>query len=240
MNILQYFDRIAIIHLPERLDRLREISSELNRMGIHAADEKVFFPYAPRPDNPNGFPSKAIYGNFLSHLSILKAAQADNLKNILVLEDDAMFSRSMINGQAALTEQLERAEWDLCFFGHSLTSELSGQPRGLIPHRAEFMWAHCYAVNARVLPKLIAYLEKTIDAPAGDPQGGKLYIDAAFTLFRRFHPEVITLVGNPMLCRQRGSDSSIACGRWYRSIRALAPAVSLIRSLKDSCWRLTT
>lgn len=240
MTFSEYFDRIAVIHLPERQDRYREISGELRRMGIAMDNPKVCIPYAPRTADKGGFPSRAVHGNFLSHLSILKAAQADGLKAVWVLEDDALFSRSLITRQHELAAQLERAEWDLCFFGHSLTTELAGLPKGLVPHRAPFMWAHCYAVHARALPKLTAYLEKTMAAPAGDPQGGKLYIDAAFTLFRQFHPEIVTLVGNPMLSRQRGSDSSIANTRWHLSVRALRPAVRVARTLRDAWWRAAT
>ncbi len=38
-------------------------------------------------------------------------------------------------------------------------------PRGLIHHTAGFRWAHCYAVRARVLPRLLEYLEENMTAP---------------------------------------------------------------------------
>jgi hypothetical protein len=102
---------------------------------------------------------------------------------------------------------------------------------GLIPPTADFFWAHCYAVHARVLPRLIAYLERATILPSGHPEGGKLYIDGEFTLFRRFNPDVVTLVANPRLSIQKGrfSSSTIVAGMtlplpalWFPPLAAFA------------------
>src|SRR3984893_4403562 len=89
---LDFFDRVAIINLPSRPDRLRALRAELHRVGFDIDNEKVTIPFAPRPADTNGFPSRGVYGNFLSHLGILESACGDGLKNVLVLEDDAIFS----------------------------------------------------------------------------------------------------------------------------------------------------
>jgi len=56
-----------------------------------------------------------------------------------------------------------------------------------------------------VLPLLVAHLEQAVNRPVGDPLGGKLYIDAAFTLFRRFNPDVVALVANPCYPSKRAA-----------------------------------
>jgi glycosyl transferase, family 25 len=238
MNLYEYFDRISIIHLPERKDRYDALSKELRRLGIDIAGSKVDIPYAPRPEDANGFPSRGVYGSYLSHLETHRQALKDGLNSVWVLEDDAIFSRRMCRDQEALVEKLQQTKWDICYFGHTLTKELAGQPAGLIPPTGDFFWAHCYAVHARVLPRLVAYLERATVLPSGHPEGGKLYIDAAFTLFRRFNPDVVTLVANPCLSIQKGCFSSLNNLRWYDTAASRA-LVSAARSMRDEWWRLS-
>jgi hypothetical protein len=239
-EIGEYFERIYVIHLPERVDRYVALGRALRTLGIDIGGHKIRIPAAPRPSDSNQFPSRAVYGNFLSHLEILKEARRDGISNVLVLEDDAMFSRRMVKTQAALVDTLQNVPWDLCFFGHSLKSELRGCPTGLVSHKASFIWAHCYAVNARVFTKLIDYMEITSRRPPGHPLGARMYIDAVFTHFRALNPSVITLVSNPVLSLQRGSPSSIAGHGWYPAIRWMHPIINLARAARDQLWRLTS
>ena len=238
MNLLDYVDRIAIIHLRSRTDRLEALVAELRRMGIEISHPKVVIPDAPMPADPNGFPSKGIYGNFLSHLQILKSALQDGMSSVWILEDDAIFSRRFMRDQEKLSNILAHNKWDICFFGHTLTRELASLEHGLPRYSGPFYWAHCYAVHAGILPRLIGYFEETIDNPAGDPRGGKMYIDAAHTLFRKFNPDVVTLVANPLLSAQRGSPSNLSKHRWYDT-NILSHAVGLARELRDEYWRWT-
>src|SRR5437868_5488551 len=112
MTLFDYFDRTSIIHLPERTDRLAALTSELSKVGLDIRSEKVSIPYAPKPSSANGFPSRGVYGNFLSHLGIIQQAYADNLDRVLILEDDAIFSRSFESRQQTILESLRSCEWD--------------------------------------------------------------------------------------------------------------------------------
>lgn len=67
MGILDYFDRMAIVHLPNREDRFRALRAELSRIGIDINGPKVTIPDPPMPDHPNGYHSRGVYGSFLSH-----------------------------------------------------------------------------------------------------------------------------------------------------------------------------
>jgi glycosyl transferase, family 25 len=238
MTLYEYFDRIAIIHLPNRQDRYQSLSIELRDVGIDIRQPKVQIPHAPIPNDWTGWPSRGVYGNFLSHLGILRQALNDGLQTIWVLEDDAIFSRRMRREQPALVEALKSSEWDLCFFGHSLTHELTEQPTGFVPSHAEFIWAHCYAVQSRVLPRLVAYLEQAIVLPEHHPSGSRLYIDGAFTLFRKFNPDVVTLVYNPALSIQKRCASSLNDPKWYDTVAVTRPLVSLARRARDNWWKL--
>ena len=95
MSTFQSFiDRVCIINLPEQKGRLQSVKNELEGLGFGPESDQIRVPFAPRPDDAHGFTSKGVYGNFLSHLSILKEARQDGLKRIMVLEDDAIFLRS--------------------------------------------------------------------------------------------------------------------------------------------------
>jgi hypothetical protein len=238
MTLYEYFDRIAIIHLPERRDRFESLAAELHDIEIDIRQAKIQIPPAPVPNEWDGWPSRGVYGNFLSHLGILKNALKDGLQTIWILEDDAIFSRRMRRDQGMLTTELNSREWDLCFIGHSLGAELDGQAEGLVASNSGFIWAHCYAVHARILPRLVTYLEQAVSLPPHHPQGSRLYIDAAFTLFRRSNPDVVTLVCNPALSIQKGCYSSLNARKWYDSVAATRPLVSLARRARDHWWKL--
>ena len=57
MTLYDYFDRIAIIHLPSRRDRYHSLSTEFRRMGIDIQQPKVQIPHAPVPSDWSGWPS---------------------------------------------------------------------------------------------------------------------------------------------------------------------------------------
>jgi glycosyl transferase, family 25 len=239
MGFYDFFDRIAIIHLPDRKDRYDSLAKEIRALGFDIRQPKVDIPHAPMPEDANGFPSRGVYGNFLSHLAILRQAMNDGLRNIWVLEDDAIFSRRMRSRQDDLTKDLSQRAWDLCFFGHSLSKgQLVPMPLGLTPATTDFFWAHCYAVNARILPRLVAHLEQAVERPVGHPLGGKLYIDAAFTLFRRANADVVALVANPVLSVQKGSVSNLAQRKWYDHIVLARPVIAAAREMRDYYWKL--
>lgn len=235
--LFSYFDRIAIINLPERTDRMNLLRPELARVGFDINSPKVVIPPAPRPSEANGFRSRGVYGNLLSHLSILENALADNLKSVLILEDDAIFSRSFNTIQGSIADSLRANPWDQLFIGHSISTGLPRSRNSLVRYSGEFFWAHCYAVNCNILPKLVDYIRKTIDRPPGHPDGGKMYIDAALNQFRRQTPDLICVITSPCLSVQRGSPSSLNSPPWYDRNETMRRVSNIARAARDECWR---
>ncbi|WP_156795535.1 glycosyltransferase family 25 protein [Bradyrhizobium icense] len=232
-----YFDRIAVIHLPARTDRFRALDRELSRAGFDIGHPKVVFPEPPMPNEANGFRSQGVYGNFLSHLGIIEGAYKDNLDTVLVLEDDAIFSNRFRAKQPDLVAALDASPWDMCFIGHSLTSGLPNSPTGLIRFSGPFIWAHCYAVHRRVMPRLIQFMQDTLVRPSGHPDGGRMYIDATFTFFRKSNPDVVSLISSPCLSIQRGSQSSLNAKLWYVKNPVTNFAANTARAVRDEFWR---
>jgi len=237
MEILDYFDRLAIIHLPDRDDRLKALTKELARIGVDIDSPKVTIPDPPMPETPNGFTSRGVYGSFLSHLEIIENAYSDGLDSVWVLEDDAIFSTRFREGQQLIASHLRDHEWDLCFIGHTVHHKgLRDSPTGLLRFSGPFIWAHSYAVHRRIMPRLIEYLRLNEDRETGHPAGGKMYIDAAFFFFRQQNPDVICIVSSPCLSVQKGSPSSLSPNRYERYSGARF-FMNLARAMRDECWR---
>jgi glycosyl transferase family 25 len=232
LTLFDYFGRVEIIHLPERTDRFSALRNELARGGFDI--DRARIPPAQKPESANGFPSRGVYGNFLSHLDIIKRAYRDGIESVLVLEDDAIFSRRFVKRQSSIAEQLSRMEWDIVYIGHSISDRPSAKS-DLTRFHGDLTWAHCYAVNRTIMPRLIDYLCRIIETPSGDPRGGKMYIDGAYTLFRRQNPDVKCFVTLPSLSVQKGSGSNLGEPSWYE--RTFPGAVSAIRRFRDECWR---
>ncbi|SDJ63685.1 MULTISPECIES: glycosyltransferase family 25 protein [Bradyrhizobium] len=236
-TLFDYVDRIAIIHLPDRLDRYRALGEELLRAGIEIDNPKIMFPAPPMPDDANGFHSRGVHGNFLSHLEIIESAYHDGLETLLVLEDDAIFSDRFRATQSNLVDALSSDAWDMCFVGHSISTGLQDSTSGLVRYSGPFIWAHCYLLHRRVMPRLIQYMRDTLLHPAGHPDGGRMYIDATFTLFRKRYPDMICLISSPCLSVQRGSQSSLNSQLWYDKSSITRYAVRGARVIRDELWR---
>lgn len=239
--LLDYFGRIEIIHLRERIDRYNALSRELARIGIDIHDDRVKLPDAFPITDDYGFPSRAVYSNFLRHFDILRRACNEQQRAILVLEDDAIFRHFFddLTFQKQLIQILDTEHWGICFFGHPITCQLTTQSTGLIRTSLTFNGAHCYTVHQRVLSDLVEYLEAVMERPAGHPDGGKMYYDGALNMFRMRSPDLVTLVSNPALSIQRGSDSSVFKQKWYQKVKMLRPILMTARAIRDEIWRHT-
>lgn len=236
------FPRIEVINLAHRVDRLTLLRCELDRIGVSLEDRRISVPKAPIVDDANGFPSRSVYGNFLSHLDIIRRALHDQAESVLIVEDDAIFRRHAADSRfiSRLADQIHAVDWDLCFLGHPLSRALPRQgDHPLVSYHRPFKWAHCYAVSGRFLPTLVRYLEESAERPRGHKEGGKMYIDGALCHFRLLRPDIRTLVCSPALSIQRGSPSSIAGSKWYDRLPVLDKGVDSLRRVRDELWRRT-
>ena len=89
-RIFDYFDRVVVVNLNRRPERLAAFIRRLNNWPfkwptrVEAVDG---FLTAPPPETWTA--GRGAWGCQLSHCGVLHAALNDRLKNILVLEDDA-------------------------------------------------------------------------------------------------------------------------------------------------------
>lgn len=95
--LLAPLDLIYVINLPYRADRRSEMAHQLVRVGLSFDDPQVVLFPAVRPTEPGALPSIGARGCFLSHLGVLRDALKKGARQILVLEDDANFTRRMVS-----------------------------------------------------------------------------------------------------------------------------------------------
>jgi hypothetical protein len=210
-HLLQSFDRICIINLPERADRRRAVTRELRRQGVAVDGERVRFVDGIRPSGPGAFPSTGARGCFLSHLRVLRQARADGVRRLLVLEDDVMFSATLARA-GSLGAALAHEDWHLAYPGHMQPP----QPGPLRWERCDepLVCAHCYAVRGDALPTVIEHLEACLSRPSGHPLGSPMHYDGALTVLRAARPDLVTLLATRSLAGQRSSRSDIEGPSW--------------------------
>ncbi len=156
-RLIELFDRAYIINLEDRSDRRRQAEREFARIGVSIPSEKVRFYTATRPADKGTFPDVGTRGNYTSHRAILDLAIKDNLRNVLVFEDDISF-RSV--GDAVIekiTEQFAKENWDVVYFGYLQPSD-DGLVGPLVNCPGDILGAHFYAVNGRFIGKMLDYI----------------------------------------------------------------------------------
>lgn len=239
-GIADYFGRTYIINLPQRSDRRRQTVRELSRADVALQPGRVEFFSAIRPDEAAGFPSIGVHGCFLSHLEVLRQAAQQNLRSVLVLEDDVTFVPGFAEAQQSILELLEGREWDFFYMGHRLEAppmapvgHVRDAAMAITPYDGPIITAHCYAVSGRVLPRLVPFMQAILTRPPGHPDGGPMYNDGAINLFRAQNSDIVTLLLMPALAHQRSSRSDLAPNAWYDRAAGVRQITELARRTRS-------
>lgn len=230
MKIIDFFDHIYAINLPERKDRCQMIVHQLTKAGLPLTPNKIEIFPALRPDDAAGFPSVGARGCFLSHLATLKQAQKQQLRNVLIIEDDLEIFEQFTAHQEMLVEQLRTTDWGFVYFGHREKTK-AAENVTLQPYNKPIITTHFYGVNSVIFEPLIAFLEKLQQRPPGHPDGGPMQIDGAYTTFRLQNPDVVTLIASPNLGLQQSSRSDNTT-KWFDQLPVIKQLATTVRTTK--------
>jgi hypothetical protein len=158
MNPFNFFDKIFYINLDDRPDRKLHIENELKKYNIVAErfsaiqltqeqneilkNEGCTFKKDERPEYSRFAKSCA-----LSHLNIILRSKLMGYKNVLILEDDAIFREDIIDElKKSLDDLKKESRWDMFYIGcnpfsyENITDNLSISLGAY--------GAHAYAVNS--------------------------------------------------------------------------------------------
>ncbi len=229
-----FFDAVYIINLPARTDRRREMVEQLGLAGFDPQDPRIQFFEAVRPAEPAGFPTIGTRGCFLSHLGVLSSALAAGHQRILVLEDDANFVKGFADAFGKLTGQLAQRDWGIAYLG-ALDIQPpfdAGEPLTALPSTTAVMGTHMFAIQGTAVADALHYFEAMLKRPPGDPEGGPMHVDGAYSWFRRSRPEITTMLCSPALGYQRPSRTDVHATKWFDRMPVVRDVVGVLRRAK--------
>lgn len=234
--ILAAIDAIYIINLPAREDRRQEMTEQLAKINMDLDDTKVTLFPAVRPSGRGAFPSVGAKGCFMSHLGVLKDARARECKNILILEDDANFASSFLESDESTATLVSEGDWDILYFGYDtlgvVPSTEAEDAESLflqLDSRIELRLAHALMIRQGALEKIIPYFEAMMARPGGDPKGGPMHVDGAYSWFRNDNPDIKTLIAKNQWFNQRSSRTDIHELSWKENI----PFINSLRRFRN-------
>jgi len=236
INLTDYFEKIYIINLPERKDRLAEINSELNKINLSINHQAIEVFPAIKPVSAGGFESIGARGCFMSHLSVLKKALIDNCESILILEDDVNFSKNFEADLSHIIDLIKDLNWYFLYGGHDIayTCEHSEQLSiKKIPPNQPIVTAHFVAMKRKTIIKVVDELEKMLSRKPGDVRGGPMHVDGAYSRIRAENHGFNTYAVTPPLAYQRASKTNIAELNWFDRFIIVRDLVAIYRKIKN-------
>jgi glycosyl transferase family 25 len=186
MKLNEYFDKIYCINLDERPDRWEECILEFKKIGITNIERFSAIKH-----------ERGEIGCRESHIQIIEKCKKQNLKNVLIFEDDVLFLEENINYIEDTLNQLSEVDWDLFYLGATVDPNVSyfnKIKKNLVSTNFAYT-THAYAINSTVFDKI---LDEAPKYPI---------IDVFYC--RNIVPLGRSLIMNPMVAIQKEGYSSI-------------------------------
>lgn len=162
-NPFDYFDRIYCINLQERTDKWQQCLEEFTKLGIENRvikfDAIKFI--GELPPQLRWINIRAC-GCTASHREIIKICNNENVKNVLVLEDDVEFHNEPIKNLNLSINELKDKEWDIFYLGMNVTDEKFKEPLERVgPNLLKIKSAlttHAIAYNSSAFKLILDYI----------------------------------------------------------------------------------
>lgn len=228
------FDAVRIISLPTRKDRRRDMTRQLARIGLLPGRDNVAFFDAIRCTDKGEWPTLGARGCFLSHMTALKDARAAGARSVLLIEDDADFGPALLKAEDGVLEAIGAASWDVLYGGRQVADLRSRQPglRVLDPSE-HIVGAHFVAMRGAALDAVVPHLEALASRRRGDPLGGPMHVDGAYSRMREANPDLRSVLVEPDLAYQRSSRTDIHDLRMHDRIPLVSTAIAVARCLRN-------
>jgi GR25 family glycosyltransferase involved in LPS biosynthesis len=233
----QLFDQVYIINLIDRADRRAEMNQQLGLLGLSLASDRVRLFAAVKPESPAGFPNIGTRGCFMSHLSVLEDAVHHQYRSILIIEDDCNFSPALVDSISEVKSLIQQTSWSMLYGGQIKRDKPASRSQAiqlsLIPPAEGIMGAHFVALRHDAIMPLAGYLQAMLKRPAGDPAGGPMHVDGAYSWFRAANPHLQTVMCTPQIAYQRSSRTDIHEHAWYDNSPLTKGLAESIRRIKN-------
>jgi len=134
MNLKRYFDRVVLINLKRRPDRLEQAKLALNQCHWPFRQPEIFEAVDGTASTPRSDwkASPGAWGCLQSHHQILSKAIKDGVKRLLVLEDDIFFTQNFPEKVQRFLETVP-SDWDqLMLGGGSIIMKLASRSASVL------------------------------------------------------------------------------------------------------------
>ncbi|MGG6242757.1 hypothetical protein ACQ4N7_29470 [Nodosilinea sp. AN01ver1] len=243
MNFTNYFDRIAIVYLPERKRRLKSMRRQVQRLGI---EDHVQWFKGLKFNEAGQFPKASVRGCVMSNYEILRQAAQDKVERLLLFQEDCVLSQRLIRQEHSVLQELANRSWDFAYFGcqpfsddeaNSKKVSIKATPNHFFSQvnvRQNVRETHFWACQGKAIPKLVEFMEASFERPKNHPDCGPTYFDGYMNEIRYRHPDLVTLAAVPNLGWPLSSVSNLNPGR-LDSIPAVSPLLHAVRGAKNFC-----
>jgi glycosyl transferase, family 25 len=152
-----YFDKIIYINLDHRKDRKKQILNELKKMDI---------------DENNIYRVEAVHGKYnghigcaKSHIKALNYAKQNKFKNILVFEDDFVFTDDKNNVQEKLNKFLKdnKGKWDVVQLTSHYKTFRNNDEKNNVRLVNKASTSSSYMINETFYDKLLQSLNSSVE-----------------------------------------------------------------------------
>ena len=170
----------------------------------------------------------------MSHLAVLRLAVADRLARVLILEDDLNFSDDFLERAPAALARAASADCAIFYGGYELEAlpPTSAATVEIPPDRI-VRTTHFVGFDAAAAAAAVSYLEQMLRRPPGDPRGGPMHVDGAYSWLRRAQPGLRTWAATPPLGYQRASRTDIHALGWFDRTPLVRDAVAALRRARN-------
>jgi GR25 family glycosyltransferase involved in LPS biosynthesis len=170
MKINDFFQEAFYINLDKRPERRESFEKEMARVGLQGFVKRFSASVDATNLGKDDYNRHRACGK--SHYNLISYAKNNNLKNILIFEDDAYFYD---NGEtpglqiieSALDSLSEVPYWDLFYLGGLLIDTHFQRVDKHLAKANTILTAHAWAINHTAYDKLLTYIPETDSAIDG-------------------------------------------------------------------------
>lgn len=187
----KHFDKIFLINLLERTDRLAEATAELSKHGIS-------FEVVQAVKHERG-----AYGLYLTLRELFEKAEQLDLGNIMIFEDDIKLIDGVNDYLDGAIIDLNYIVWDMFYLGANVDGQMHRVPKCFYILRCQDMLAtHAIAYSKHGWRKCLAEMRR-LDALTGEPDA----VDMIW--MRAVQSQGKSFISSHLLATQRASSSDI-------------------------------
>lgn len=175
---VERLDRVLVLNLDDRADRLRSFTEGARRLGLHAAR-------FPAIQDEVG-----IIGCTLSHIAMLRTMITEGWQAVMICEDDAVFRVSRDKLDVLVDAFLDDDGAEVACLAYHL--QCAPAPRSLLYFRARnTRTTACYLVKRSIVADLLAVLEEGVPELR---RGGDRMIYGVDMIWKRLQGQRVFLV----------------------------------------------